>query len=636
MVAFVGPNEAGKSSILAALMWLQAGGELPAEQLNRTIKDTDADREVVAATYVLDQDDLRVLEGVDFATPPRTLGFSRHASGRNYYSISPRVARPTTLREAALRALSPVDFDDDEHPDVVEALDRVRELADGAEPIAEWSEADHASAKHLITWIDRTLDPEEGEGGPKNAALTKSRRSALESAVAAVRAWQEQMARPAPGEEAWKRLEGRRPEFLIFTDEDRVLGDAYSLAFSQTNSGGQRKRVPHQHVTDPPVALSNLLELGGTSMNELYDLVHAGTPSRVLTREAEINEQLERAISPYWQQRPLAVAVRLEGTTLRVNVREEGDYSLFSQRSDGVRTFIALVAFLACHRTDPPPVLLIDEAETHLHYDAQADLVSFLPALASKTLYTTHSPGCLPTDLGRGIRLVVPTALNLSELRNDFWTYRPDGDATTAGYMPLLFAMGAGAAAFSRFRAAVFTEGPADMMLLPALLTAANDLEGLPYQIVPGLSNTPPHRLMETDLVAAKVAYLVDGDEGGAQHRRHLKRAGIEDTRIRSLPKSKAVEDLIAPHAYLSAVNAILSESGKESVVTLSVLQSDIDQGLTIASAVTRFLGDATPGKPIVANRLLETHDGEPPLAPGARRALRTLHERFLELLELN
>lgn len=546
MVAFVGPNEAGKSSVLDALMWLQNGGELPTEQLNRTIDDTDADREVVAATYILDDGDREALDGVDFTAPPRTLKYSRHADGRSYYSITnPIVSRPTELREATLKALDPVHIDGDDHPDAMDALTQLSELAGRSGPLVEWDETDHAAAKRLIAWMERTLEPAKGESD-HGSPLTKSERKALAAGVSAVRAWKEQMDQPAPHANAWERLQDRRPEFLIFTDEDRVLGDEYSLAFSQVTSGGQRRQVPHDHVTDPPAALQNLLQLGGTNMRELYDLVHAGTPSRVPTREAKINEQLESAISPYWQQRPLAVAIRLEGTTLRVNVKEEGDYSLFSQRSDGVRTFIALVAFLASHRTDPPPVLLIDEAETHLHYDAQADLVSFLPAIASKTLYTTHSPGCLPTDLGRGIRLAVPTALNLSELRNDFWTYRPDGEPTTAGYMPLLFAMGAGAAAFSRFRAAVLTEGPADMMLLPAILTAANDLDTLPYQVVPGLSNTPPHRLMETDLAAGRVCYLVDGDAGGAQHRRHLNEAGIPNLRIKSLPNAKATEDLIA------------------------------------------------------------------------------------------
>lgn len=175
------------------------------------------------------------------------------------------------------------------------------------------------------------------------------------------------------------------------------------------------------------------------------------------------------------------------------------------------------------------------------------------------------------------------------------------------------------------------------MMLLPAMLAVANGLDALPYQVVRGLSNTPPHRLMETDFAAARVVYLVDGDAGGAKHRRHLNEAGIPNMRIKSLPNAKATEDLFDPGAYLAAVNDILADSGNGgSVVTLAALQRGIDQGLPISTAVSRFLGGTAPGRPIVANRLLETYDGTPPLAPGARRTLRTLHRHFLKLLELN
>jgi predicted ATP-dependent endonuclease of OLD family len=43
----------------------------------------------------------------------------------------------------------------------------------------------------------------------------------------------------------------------------------------------------------------------------------------------------------------------------------------------GLRWLIALHAFLAA-RGAQKPILLVDEAETHLHYDAQADLIDAL------------------------------------------------------------------------------------------------------------------------------------------------------------------------------------------------------------------------------------------------------------------
>ena len=39
------------------------------------------------------------------------------------------------------------------------------------------------------------------------------------------------------------------------------------------------------------------------------------------------------------------------------------------------------VTFTTEHGGDIPPILLIDEAEIHLHYDAQADLIQMLGAM---------------------------------------------------------------------------------------------------------------------------------------------------------------------------------------------------------------------------------------------------------------
>ena len=117
---------------------------------------------------------------------------------------------------------------------------------------------------------------------------------------------------------------------------------------------------------------------------------------------------------------------------------------------------------------DVAPVLLIDEADAHLHLNAQADLVSLLMKQnkAAQVLYTTHSPGCLPSDLGTGIRLVERED-STSSIESHFWTNK------APGFGSLLYAMGANAAAFSTCRRAVLAEGPSDMIMLPTLLRLA-------------------------------------------------------------------------------------------------------------------------------------------------------------------
>ena len=62
----------------------------------------------------------------------------------------------------------------------------------------------------------------------------------------------------------------------------------------------------------------------------------------------------------------LAVHVTDEDTQRDVPIEE---------RSAGLQMFAALLAFCARYADYVPPILLFDEAETHLHYGAQADLV---------------------------------------------------------------------------------------------------------------------------------------------------------------------------------------------------------------------------------------------------------------------
>ncbi len=249
--------------------------------------------------------------------------------------------------------------------------------------------------------------------------------------------------------------------------------------------------------------------------------METGDSSRARTRERRANEQLKRQLGPRWRQERIDVELRINGTALEVLIVEghsHGETTPIEERSDGLRVFVALTAFLARKKFELPPILLVDELETHLHLDAQADLVEVLTkdVEASQVLYTTHSPGCLPRDLGTGIRLVTPDETNrsVSMLRNDFWT-------SGAGFSPLLFAMGASAAAFSALRKAVFCEGPSDMILLPSLFRIALGLEDIEFQVAHGLAQINGS-VDDLELAAAKVVYLLDGDEGGTEYRERL------------------------------------------------------------------------------------------------------------------
>jgi predicted ATP-dependent endonuclease of OLD family len=227
-------------------------------------------------------------------------------------------------------------------------------------------------------------------------------------------------------------------------------------------------------------------------------------------------------------------------------------------------------------------VILIDEAETHLHYDAQADLVGVFEEQqeAAKIIYTTHSAGCLPRDIGLGLRAIVPIETETddgqpqmtdhSRIINEFWF----GEH---GFTPMLIAMGASALAFSAAQKALVTEGFTDALLLPTLLREAAGLSQLEYQVVPHFARARPEEIPNFDLLAARVIYLVDGDQGGRDHIAKLTDAGVLREQILVLGGDRSdltLEDLIDPEVLASVVSASFADQGSEIELPLEAIPS--------------------------------------------------------------
>ena len=200
------------------------------------------------------------------------------------------------------------------------------------------------------------------------------------------------------------------------------------------------------------------------------------------------------------------MAIDIQGNQLQVwpyNVAAE-THSRVEERSEGLRSFLSLLAFTTRYSRNQKPILLIDEAEMHLHYAAQAELVEVFTReeLAAQIIYTTHSAGCLPDDLGSAVRVVETTGPETSTTRDGFWADRQ------SGFSPLLLSMGASALAFTPTRAAVMAEGPSDALLLPQLFRVALELprhEPLGFQVAPGIAWVPDEELFQMDVEAAKV-----------------------------------------------------------------------------------------------------------------------------------
>lgn len=440
-----------------------------------------------------------------------------------------------------------------------------------------------------------------------SAKLTKAR-TCLDKVLALLRSAEIAGELPDPADSMRSFLTKRVPKFVLFSDNDRDLSENYNLSDKALRA-------------QPPGPLRNLLSVAGATIEEVWNATASGDSATMRTLERRMNETLRTHLQPMWTQSQLTIELTLnQGGILEVNIQEldSPDFTVtpIAERSDGLRTFLGLVCFLIAADLTIPPVLMIDEAERNLHYDAQADLVRVLTRelRVHKVIYTTHSPGCLPLDLGTGIRVVARNPGNsaTSILENIFWT------KNEPGFSHLLFAMGAEAAAFSAFRRAVLAEGVSEMILLPTLLRNATDGSQLDFQVAFGLSNVSAPKAISS--VALITTFLVDGDKSGNDKANQLVPAGVPKGHVFQLPKGKAIEDLIDRRVYLNTVNEFLSEQGK------SISAGELAQGETIAKAVDDYarsnLGmSGGVSHKIIASRLALLGDELP---------LSTVGQRFL------
>ena len=576
-VCIVGPNAAGKSSFLSALEHLNHENEFPPKDRTRVPQAAPLEPQI-EARFVLDETEL--LSGIPEAAKVTQLLVSKDGNAEIRYEPHPAPRRDQGRRKAALSLLQELAKSNWLHAvaQVEPQLDPVpeRSTTELLEVAIQAAESDRDSlgsqVEALIAFRERLVmlaNEQRQEELARKASEKNDEDKEDEDRVwrdwpglpkkyepldADLHALIEYEQGPHPWTQVIHALEDRVPEFIKFTDLARELEPVYDLANEEPPPEG--------------AAIHNFLALADTSWTEMLGFMQGGDAGQTEAYLERVNDLLRQRAALVWEASQLRVKARIDGTTLTILLSMQADdYITFDQHSDGLRQFIALRAFLTREARSVPPIVLIDEAETHLHYDAQADLVAVFEEQndAAQIIYTTHSAGCLPRDLGLGIRAIVPeTILNEkgeekagdhSRVINKFWT---EG----RGFSPLLLAMGAGALAFSATQKAVVTEGMSDVLLLPTLIREATGKERLPYQAAPSFAEADPGQIRDLDLIAARVAFLADGDEGGRAHVKQLRDNGILDEQIRYIRGAEdseiAIEDLLIREVYLSAVNAEL------------------------------------------------------------------------------
>ena len=635
LICIIGPNSAGKTSFLRALTHLNNDREFTPSERTRTLGGTQS--ATVSGTLRLDDEDQAALSEIPEAREAELFTLTKHDDASITTSMDPNPPISLDRRNAV-------------HELLQEFLNS-RRLKD-----ADKADADRANAAgeagEEMPVFSRTLTEraaEATEGGERRLAeeqtvplqTFKQRLVAIRDAdylgdgkdlPAKYEAFDqliddliEYETGLTPSQRARAILRERVPQIIEFRERDRGLGAIYSLD------------------EEPDQAIQNLLALAGSSWEELVRTVDEADPGRVHGLQLRLNEALAESITEAWNQVPLTVEMNLDGRSLRVLMRmQANDWILINEQSDGLRQFVALRAFVALHSRRRSPILLIDEAEGHLHYDAQADLVSVFEEQqeAVQIVYSTHSAGCLPRDIGLGLRAIQPIyeepedgskfATDHSRVVNEFWF-------DDFGFNPMLIAMGANAFAFSAAKKAVITEGFTDALLLPELVRQAygDPQRTLAYQIVPHFSRVSKAEVKDLELVAGRVAYLVDGDPGGQEKADHLTDNGAIASQVFALGgfgSDLTLEDLIEPGIFCEVCNALLrSEQGLD-LRTVQLEQSDVSSKRRMKKLKDWCKGKTgsggqplrAPGKEAIARKLLERRD-EPLLDPRKAQLLKDL-----------
>lgn len=587
ITAIVGPNEAGKTSFLRALQRLNDEQPfLAREDRTRGLAPFSPTHPVLTAWYALDDTDHALLTGIPEAANARRLVMVKQANGQLVGNLEPRPERNLEERSGIATGLSAL---------------ATRKWATGETTLQEAISAQAPVMTDGEPQWDADRIDKLGALAELLVATGRAEATKLANRVAKLAAAE---SRPHPNDAAAAILLPRRPFMAWFGDAERLLLSEYDLA------------------VDTPTSLGLLAHLADLSLDEIRAAVGEGDYPRAENLLIPANEKLKEVFEAAWRRSTVRVRFKLDELILRILVSNEaGQYTSIAERSDGLRMFVALVAFM---RTtgDRPVVLLIDEAETSLHYDAQADLVRVLTRqqLAQKVIYTTHSAGCLPEDLGLGVRAIQPEGADRSTIRNFIWK-------TGAGYSPLIFAMGASVTAITPTRQAVIAEGVSDAVLLPAMTREAIGEDQLGYQVAPGLATFDPAASADLELEAPRVAYLVDGNGGGAAKRKAMVKAGVAAARVVTVGgvnSGLTIEDLLRPDIYLQAVNDELETWSKPPFPSSKLPTKGR------SAAITKWCesqGFEAPSKITVASRILEhTYRDESITMPTRRATLRALH----------
>lgn len=548
LTVLIGPNEAGKSSVIKLLSKLNDSEEFEEVDIYK-FSETDEVEVGVTATYHLEPEDY---DAIGDQTPRKYI-LTKRQDGSRIHHFEPKIERPKKHREAFVKQLKRV----------VKSTLFVQACSNLGHDVDELRKSANSLDISKETFVEQDLEFLATVKEICEAITPQKAPGYITSLSGDIdRFWQIEISEH-PNLEALELIDARVPQFVEFTEQDRVLETSYNMTFFEHENPSNSK--------EPCNAFKNLCEISGLKLSQLKNNLTKNKPDQIQAQIDNANNRLEKLFNEAWSQSDIAISLKWHRPEIQIMVRMKADeklqYNLINERSDGFRQYVALLAFMIREDLERP-ILLIDEAEQHLHYDAQADLIQTFTEkkLASQVIYSTHSAGCLPEDLGLGVKMVVPendgSEFATSRIENSFWS------TESLGFSPILYGMGAQTLAFFPTRKAVVAEGPSEMLLLPTIFRQITGLDHNGFQVVPGLANASKPDMANFASQGTHVVYLVDNDNAGLKYIEDLKKLNVSEDQLFKLSSNKSgaktVEDWISDEVFSSAVNLYLARFAPE------------------------------------------------------------------------
>jgi hypothetical protein len=190
-----------------------------------------------------------------------------------------------------------------------------------------------------------------------------------------------------------------------------------------------------------------------------------------------------------------------------------------------------------------------------------------------------------------------------------------------------------------------------DALLLPTLIREAMGDKRLRYQAVPSFAEATADEIRRFDLIAGRIAFLADGDEGGRNHVQRLLDNGIAEEQVIYLGNDShsglSIEDLLAKDIYLKAVNdeldawhqleyppSLLPEKGRSKAVEQWCEEQTGRDGrpveLSKVDVAQRVLDQRAPGVKLLAKAptMKKAHENVIAVLEGAKDRIRQLREQ--------